>query len=82
MKRLVGKVKNFDDAKGYGMLHGISNVCEGQDIFVHYSAIIKQGNEFRTLKPGQFVDFDLVIGPKGPLATSVTIIEFENENER
>ncbi len=62
----TGSVKWFNDSKGYGFLQ-----VEGsdQDIFVHYSAI--QGEGFKSLVPGQAVQFELVDGQKGPQATHV-----------
>jgi CspA family cold shock protein len=62
---LTGKVKWFNDAKGYGFIE----TAEGKDIFVHYSAIQKDG--FKTLSEGQTVTFDVVEGNKGPQAANV-----------
>ena len=62
---LNGKVKWFNDAKGYGFIE----TTEGKDIFVHYSAIQKDG--FKTLSEGQSVLFDIVEGAKGPQAANV-----------
>ncbi len=62
-----GTVKWFDAAKGYGFIEA----SDGKDVFVHYSAI--KGEGFRTLKPGQRVQFDLTEGPKGKQATNVEI---------
>lgn len=61
-----GKVKWFNDAKGYGFIE----TNEGKDIFVHYSAIMKEG--FKTLAEGQEVSFEVVDGAKGPQASNVT----------
>jgi CspA family cold shock protein len=63
--RGTGKVKWFNEAKGYGFIER----SEGGDLFVHYSAI--QGNGFRTLAEGQEVEFDVVEGPKGKQAANV-----------
>ena len=60
-----GKVKWFNDAKGYGFIE----TAEGKDIFVHYTAIQKDG--FKTLAEGQTVQFDIVDGAKGPQAANV-----------
>ena len=60
-----GKVKWFNDAKGYGFIE----TTEGKDIFVHYSAIVKDG--FKTLAEGQEVTFEIVQGTKGPQASNV-----------
>ena len=63
---LLGLVKWFNDSKGFGFIQ-----ADGmdQDIFVHYSAI--QGEGFKTLDEGEKVQFELVQGPKGPLASNV-----------
>jgi CspA family cold shock protein len=63
--RITGKVKWFNNAKGYGFIERDG----GSDVFVHYSAI--QGNGFRTLEEGQAVEFEIVDGPKGPQAGNV-----------
>ncbi len=60
-----GKVKWFNDAKGYGFI----TPEEGKDVFVHHSAI--QGEGFKTLKEGQEVQFEITQGPKGEQATNV-----------
>ena len=67
--RITGKVKWFNNAKGYGFIEREG----GSDVFVHFSAI--QGNGFRTLEEGQAVEFEIVDGPKGPQAGSVTRAE-------
>jgi CspA family cold shock protein len=61
-----GKVKWFSDTKGYGFIEQDN----GQDIFVHYTAI--QGDGYKSLKPGDQVSFEVVSGPKGPQASKVT----------
>jgi CspA family cold shock protein len=60
-----GTVKWFNDAKGYGFI----SRSNGEDVFVHYSAI--QSGGFRSLKEGQAVEFKLIRGPKGWQAESV-----------
>ena len=64
--RVTGTVKWFNDAKGYGFLARE----DGEDVFVHYSAI--SGDGFRSLNEGQAVEFDVVDGPKGKQAANVT----------
>ena len=62
---LRGKVKWFNNEKGYGFIE-----CQNlEDIFVHYSAIDKQG--FKTLKEGDLVDFKLIETAKGLQAVEV-----------
>ena len=63
-----GTVKRFNESKGSGFL----SQPEGEDIFVHYTAI--QANGFRTLKEGQEVEFNVERGPKGLQASNVTIL--------
>ena len=64
--RITGKVKWFNNAKGYGFIEREG----GNDVFVHFSAI--QGSGFRTLEEGQQVEFEIFDGPKGPQAGNVT----------
>ncbi|HUU45663.1 MAG TPA: cold-shock protein [Acidobacteriota bacterium] len=67
-----GKVKWFNDAKGFGFI----TQDEGEkDVFVHYSTI--SGDGFRTLREGDRVTFDVVDGPKGLQAANVVIVPEE-----
>jgi CspA family cold shock protein len=61
-----GTVKWFNGSKGYGFIERDS----GEDVFVHFSAIIDDG--FRTLDEGQRVEFVVTQGEKGPQAQEVT----------
>jgi CspA family cold shock protein len=60
-----GKVKWFNDAKGFGFITQES----GEDVFVHFSAIAAQG--FKSLAEGDQVEFEVTRGPKGLQATNV-----------
>jgi CspA family cold shock protein len=66
-ERETGTVKWFSTEKGYGFIQR----AQGNDVFVHYSAI--QGVGFKTLNEGQTVEFTVEQGPKGPQATNVTV---------
>ncbi len=62
---MKGTVKWFDPKKGYGFI----TMEDGNDIFVHYSAISMDG--FKTLEENQRVEFDITEGPKGKQASNV-----------
>ena len=64
-ERVLGTVKWFNNAKGYGFIQP----QEGPDVFVHFSAI--QGQGFKTLTEGQRVSFDVTNGPKGLQASNI-----------
>ncbi|HSY16657.1 MAG TPA: cold-shock protein [Jatrophihabitantaceae bacterium] len=63
-----GTVKWFNNEKGYGFIA----VDEGQDVFVHYSAIQSEG--YKSLEENQRVEFEVAQGPKGAQAESVRVI--------
>ena len=65
-ERVTGTVKWFNGSKGYGFI----SREDGEDVFVHYSAIQSEG--FRTLEEGQRVEFTVERGPKGLQAANVT----------
>ncbi|HHY59095.1 MAG TPA: cold-shock protein [Clostridia bacterium] len=62
---MLGKVKWFNQEKGYGFIEREG----GPDVFVHFSAIQEEG--FKTLVEGQEVEFEIVEGPRGPQAANV-----------
>jgi len=63
----TGKVKWFNDAKGYGFIE----TEDGKDVFVHFSAISMEG--YKSLSEGQQVEFEAVESPKGLQATKVAL---------
>ncbi|CAB0150805.1 MULTISPECIES: cold-shock protein [Idiomarinaceae] len=65
MSTVTGKVKFFNEAKGFGFIEQE----QGADVFVHFSAI--QSDGFKTLAEGQTVQFTIAQGPKGPQAENV-----------
>lgn len=66
---MIGRVKNFNVDKGYGFIE----VPDQPDVFVHFSAIL--GGGYKTLTPGEAVNFVIVEGPRGPQAANVQPIE-------
>jgi len=64
-----GKVKWFNNAKGYGFIARE----DGPDVFVHYSAI--KGDGYRSLEEGEEVEFEITEGPKGPQAENVLRVQ-------
>ena len=78
----VGKVKWFNNAKGFGFIN--TDAREGTDedgikidFFAHYSAIEMEG--YKTLKAGQSVNFEIIQGPKGLHAVKITSATVANE---
>ena len=68
MAQHTGTVAWFNNAKGYGFL-----TAEGiKDVFVHYSAIQRDG--YKSLKEGAGVEFDVIQGEKGPQADKVVLL--------
>lgn len=66
---MIGKVKWFNNEKGYGFIE----YKENEDIFVHYSAIDAEG--YKTLAEGQYVEFTLVETSKGLQAINVKLVK-------
>ncbi len=64
-----GKVKWFNDSKGFGFIER----ADGNEIFVHYTAIQADGH--KTLIEGMEVEFDVYEGPKGPQAQNVAPVQ-------
>ena len=68
--RKVGKVKWFNNAKGYGFILADGST---EDLFAHYSTIQMQG--YRTLKAGQTVQFDIEPSDKGSHAVNIVCLD-------
>ena len=66
---ITGKVKWFNNEKGFGFIE----YKDGEDIFVHYSAILSEG--YKTLVEGQYVEFELVKTDKGYQAKNVVEVK-------
>ncbi|UOY91083.1 cold-shock protein CspD [Ectobacillus sp. JY-23] len=66
MESMQGKVKWFNAEKGFGFIERE----EGDDVFVHFSAIQQDG--YKSLEEGQEVEFEIVEGARGPQAANVT----------
>jgi CspA family cold shock protein len=75
MEKETGKVKWFNNAKGYGFIERNS----GGDVFVHHTAIEMSG--FRTLAEGEAVSFSVTQGPKGLQAENVAKVEEPEESQ-
>ena len=67
-ERILGTVKWFNGGKGYGFIERE----DGDDVFVHFSAILGEG--YRNLDEGQRVEFSVEQSPKGLQAAGVTIV--------
>ncbi|NOZ37206.1 MAG: cold-shock protein [Gammaproteobacteria bacterium] len=68
MATTTGRVKWFDEKKGFGFIER----QDGNDVFVHFRAISTPG--FKTLAEGQEVEFEVEQGQKGPQAVNVTVL--------
>ena len=71
MAEQVGRVKWFDDQRGFGF---ITSKDTPEDIFVHYSAIRVGDKGHRTLLPGHEVSFEIVTDARGMKAVNVKVI--------
>jgi len=69
----IGQCKWWSDKHGYGFVTVTSDgEMKGKEIFLHYSGIRPLNSNYRTLKKGEYVNFDITTGPKGMQGTNVT----------
>ena len=76
-----GVVKWFNRNKGYGFIT-VNGESDENDVFVHFSAILDQDNDFKSLDEGDKVEFDITDGEKGPQAENVKITEKAPRQQR
>ena len=69
MKLVKGTVKRFNSRKGFGFI----NSEEGSDVFVHFSALSGDDDEYKTLNENDEVEFEVTQGEKGPQASNVVV---------
>jgi CspA family cold shock protein len=69
VSRIKGKVKWFNNAKGFGFI----GREDGPDVFVHYSAV--SGDGYKSLQEGDDVEFEIAQGQKGPQADKVVKLQ-------
>ena len=73
--KMKGKVKWFNNAKGYGFI--LADGRDNEDLFAHYSAIEMEG--YKTLKAGQPVTFEIIQGPRGLHAVKIRTVPVEKD---
>jgi CspA family cold shock protein len=66
MSKVQGKVKWFNEDKGYGFIERNDG---GDDVFLHYNDLAQTG--FKSIREDAKVEFDVEMGPKGPKASNV-----------
>lgn len=73
--KYVGQCKWFNDLLGYGFVTVCDGGDKGKDIFVHHSGIMPLNSNYRTLKKGEYLNFDIIDGMNGLQAVHVTGIQ-------
>jgi cold shock protein len=68
----VGQCKWFNDRYGYGFITVTQGEQKGRDIFVHHSGVKPLNSIYRTLKKGEYINFNIITGENGPQAIDVT----------
>ena len=78
IKLVTGTVKWFNSSKGFGFI----NSEEGNDVFVHFSALAGEDDDYKTLNENDEVEFDVVQGEKGPQANNVVVTKKAPPSEK
>jgi len=78
IKLVKGTVKWFNSSKGFGFI----NSEEGNDVFVHFSALAGEDDDYKTLNENDEVEFDVVQGEKGPQANNVVVTKKAPPSEK
>lgn len=73
--KYTGQCKWFNDLLGYGFVTVCDGEDKGKDIFVHHSGIMPLNSNYRTLKKGEYLNFDIINGMNGLQAVHVTGIQ-------
>jgi CspA family cold shock protein len=69
---IIGQCKWFNDKLGYGFITVQDGDNKGKDIFVHHSGIRPLNSNYKTLKTGEYVNFDIIYGENGLQAVNIT----------
>jgi cold shock CspA family protein len=67
----IGACKWFNNVHGYGFLTIVDGASQGTDVFVHHSGIKPSNSQYKTLKKGEYLTFDVVEGTQGSQAVNV-----------
>jgi cold shock protein len=70
--KYVGQCKWFSDKLGYGFVTIQESEDKGKDIFVHHSGIKPRNSNYKTLKKGEYINFNIIDGDNGPQAVDIT----------
>jgi CspA family cold shock protein len=70
--KYIGQCKWFNDILGYGFVTQQSGDDKGKDIFVHHSGVCPLNSHYKTLRKGEYVNFNVVCGENGDQAVDVT----------
>jgi cold shock protein len=70
--KYIGQCKWFNDALGYGFVTLHSGDDKGTDVFVHHSGIKPLNSNYKTLKKGEYISFNVIDGENGAQAVDIT----------